>query len=184
MTTPHTLYLDMDGVLADFNALARERLGATAQDQAAAARRGRWPEEEWARLREIPHFYKILPKTAFADQLVARARQFRDQLGWQLYVLTAIPKGNDMPDAFQDKIEWMQQYYPDIPVRFGPYSHDKQRHARPGDLLVDDRVSNCSEWTAAGGHAIKVDDHNPEQALRELEDLLDRKLAFRRLQQL
>lgn len=166
--TQKTIYLDMDGVLADFDTLARERLGATTEAQAAAHARGRWRAEEWARLKEIPNFYRILPKTEIADELVTLGRQFRDELGYRLLALTAIPRGNDMPEAFQDKLEWMQEYYPDIRVHFGPYSHDKQHHARPGDILVDDRSSNCQEWAAAGGRAIRVLPANPRGALAEL----------------
>ena len=176
-----TLYLDMDGVLADFNAQARITLGATAQDERDAAARGRWPAAEWAKLRDIPNFYLILPKTSFADELVTLARRFRDELGWQLRVLTAIPKGNDMPEAFQDKMDWMRERYPDIRVHFGPYSHDKQHHAEPGDVLVDDRASNCSEWISKGGIAIRVHDSDPRAALGELSGLLERKLALKRL---
>lgn len=176
-----TLYLDMDGVLADFNAQARQVLNATAQDERAAANRGRWPDAEWQRLKSVPNFYRILPKTDIADQLVELGRKFRDELGWDLRVLTAIPKGNDMPDAFQDKLEWMQAHYPDIRVNFGPYSKDKSRHARMGDYLVDDRKDNCSEWEAAGGTAIKVDDNNRLAALEDLKAVYDRKQSFKRL---
>ena len=71
-------------------------------------------------------------------------------------MLTAIPQKNDFPDAFQDKIDWMQEHYPGIRVHFGPYSQDKQHHCRPGDILVDDRTSNILEWRAAGGIGIQV----------------------------
>lgn len=172
-----TLYLDMDGVLADFNALARQTLNATSQDEHAAAARGRWPDEEWRKLKDVPNFYRILPKTDIADDLVTLARCFRDQLGWRIRALTAIPKGNDMPDAFQDKLEWMQEHYPDIRVYFGPYSKDKQRHAQPGDYLVDDRVDNCREWTEAGGVAIKVDDTDRRKALDQLQSVFEHEVT-------
>lgn len=171
----------MDGVLADFNAKARQVLRATAQDESDAAQRGRWPDEEWRRLKYIPNFYRILPKTDIADRLVDLARKFRDELGWDVRILTAIPKNNDMPDAFQDKMEWMQEHYPDLRVHFGPYSKDKQSHARPGDYLVDDRTDNCNQWREAGGIAIKVNDSNRAAALVELEDVYSRKQSLRRL---
>jgi hypothetical protein len=171
----------MDGVLADFNALARQTLRATAQDESNAAQAGRWPEAEWSRLKSVPNFYRILPKTDIADDLVQLARQFRDDLGWDIRVLTAIPKNNDMPDAFQDKLEWMQQYYPDIRVHFGPYSKDKAHHARAGDVLVDDRVDNCREWAEAGGLPVKVNEGDRKSALTQLRDIYDRKVSFRQL---
>jgi len=168
-----TIYLDMDGVLADFNTKAREVLGATEADSDAAAQAGRWPREKWETLKEIYHFYRILPKTPFADALVAMARRYRDELGWKLYILTAIPSGNDVPQAFQDKLEWIQEYYPDIEVHFGPYSRDKAHHCQPGDILVDDRYDNCESWTRAGGQAIRVL-KDPSSALKEVADTFQR----------
>ncbi len=164
----NTLYLDMDGVLADFNGWAAEVLMATDQERAEAAAAGRWKPQQWQQLIRDPHLYRKLPKTDIADELVALARQFRTDLGWNIRILTAIPKANDVPDAFQDKIEWVQQYYSDIRVHFGPYSRDKHRHAHPGDLLIDDRADNCTDWSLAGGQIIRVWDHDRQQAIREL----------------
>ena len=69
--------------------------------------------------------------------------------------LTAVPKGNDVKWAFYDKVNWATTRYPDIPVMFGPYSHDKHVHCKFGDVLIDDRTSNCTEWRNAGGIAIQ-----------------------------
>jgi 5'(3')-deoxyribonucleotidase len=171
----------MDGVLADFNAAARQTLRAPPEDESRAAAEGRWPPEEWNRLKSVPNFFRNLPKTQISDDLVELARRFRDDLGWNISVLTAIPKHNDMPDAFQDKIEWIQQHYPDLRVRFGPYSKDKQCHAQAGDYLVDDRRDNCAEWTEAGGVAIRVIDHRAPDAVNELRSVYDRKQSFRQL---
>jgi 5'(3')-deoxyribonucleotidase len=86
--------------------------------------------------------------------LVDACRQFAQARGINLFFLTAVPKGNDMHWAFYDKVNWVELYFPDIPVMFGPYSHDKQVHCTPNDILIDDRTSNITEWNAAGGHGI------------------------------
>jgi len=67
--------------------------------------------------------------------------------------LTALPHDYSVPFASYDKVLWAQERFPDIPVLFGPFSHDKWRHCEPGDILIDDRVSNCEEWIRAGGLA-------------------------------
>ncbi len=169
-----TLYLDMDGVLADFNAAAEQYLGATAQEHQEAAQRGRWPDDQWRKLVEVPNFYRHLPKMPLADELVDLALKFQHNLDYDLRILTAIPKGNDMPDAFHDKIDWINQHYGqyNLRVHFGPYSHDKQHHCTSSDdILVDDRTSNCREWRNKGGVAIQVRDGEYRQALIELEVL-------------
>lgn len=162
----------MDGVLADFNLQAQKVLSASDQDVSIAAQRGRWCPQQWEKLRSNPRFYLDLPKTEIADSLVAVALQLVRQRNYQLAVLTAIPKNNDMPWAFWDKFLWMQQRYPDIPLHFGPYSHDKASHCTPGDILVDDRRDNCQQWQARGGIAIRVLDSEPQKAVEELAKLL------------
>ena len=174
------IYLDMDGVLADFNTAARHFLGANKADQAEADRAGRWPESQWRKLVEVPNFYRHLPKMPQADELVALAYRFNRELGWDLRILTAIPTKNEVPDVFQDKFDWMAEHYPGIRVCFGPYSYDKQRHARPGDILVDDRTTNCNEWRTAGGLAVQVK-ADYSASLAELTQILEDKLSLQRL---
>lgn len=152
----NTIYIDMDGVVADFDRAVAERLRPSPEDLAYAQEHNRWPKSVWQEIIKDSHFYRDLPKMPQADRMISTARRFRDELGWKLYMLTAIPKDNDIPDCIQDKILWMNQYYPDIPVRFGPYSQDKQNHAKPGDILVDDKPSNIEQWRSRGGIGIQV----------------------------
>lgn len=161
-----TLYLDLDGVLADFNAHARVIIKHPKDDPVPE----KWPNHDWNKIRNHKHFYRDLPLMPRAYEMAAIARGFRDTLGWELYMLTAIPGNNEMPHVFHDKIDWVNQYFPDIRVHFGPYSEDKQHHCTPGDILVDDRTSNCEEWRNAGGIAVKVDS-NYGQALHELANI-------------
>jgi len=172
-----TLYIDMDGVIANFDAKAREIL----KDCDFDTLEERWPADGWNRIRDYPHFYRSLPKMPQADQLMALAERFRDELGWELYMLTAIPRLNDVPDCFWDKTEWMREHYPNVAVRFGPYSDDKQYHCQPGDILVDDRTSNCGQWRSSGGHAVQVRAGEYDLALAELGDLF--KLELLRLKE-
>lgn len=171
----NTLYLDMDGVLADFNSAARQYLSP--HHNAEMIQDTRWPKETWAHLIHVPHLYRHLPKTVWADQLVELALQFQDQLGYRVAILTAIPRNNDVKDAFQDKFDWVQEHYPHLRIYFGPYSHDKQHHAQPGDILVDDRLSNCEEWQQMGGRAIRLTDRQWQQALDQLTQILNQELA-------
>ena len=174
MKNKPTLYLDMDGVLADFNAGAAKLLGMPPKEAAQIEQRGRWPDQQWRQLAEQANFYLDLPKMQWADKMVELALRFRDNLNYDLRILTAIPKGNDMPEAFHDKIDWINHHYGahDLRVHFGPYSHDKARHCRGrDDILVDDRTSNCAEWQAAGGTAIQVRAGAYGQALVELESI-------------
>jgi 5'(3')-deoxyribonucleotidase len=163
-----TLYLDMDGVVADFNQGAHSVLGYHIKDTSA-----HYPDQEWQKIKANRNFFRDLPLTNGASQLVNVARRFRDQLGWELLFLTAIPSSNDVPWAVWDKCTWAQRHFPDIPVHIGPYAVDKQKHCKIGDILVDDRASNIEEWRAAGGIAIQVEYNGVEDATLELKELFD-----------
>lgn len=165
-----TLYIDMDGVTADFNGQAKITLNATEQDALNAAQQGRWPPDKWKILIEIPHFYRNLPPLPTGKKIVELALKFQQELDYQLYFLTAIPSSNDVPDCIYDKILWTQEHYPYIPVRFGPYSKDKHKHCKPGDILIDDRKDNCQAWLQAGGTAILYE-NDGTNALNNLNQL-------------
>lgn len=170
-----TLYLDMDGVVADWLAGATKIIGYELDDPNAM-----YPNSDWQKIRNEKRIFRNLPKTRRADELVKLARTFRDELGYELYFLTAIPHNNDVPHCFQDKVEWVKDYYPDIPVFFGPYSVDKWRRCQPGDILVDDRSDNCATWAEHGGRAIKVSKGcDLDSAIRELEEILSKEREAR-----
>lgn len=158
-----TLYLDMDGVVADFDGYAKQVLGLPPSG-------GTYPDHIWKQLALNHRLYRDLSPTPYAHTLVDFCKDLCQRQGWDLLFLTAVPKGNDMPWAFYDKVIWAQDFFPDIPVHFGPYSHDKHYHCRPGDILIDDRTSNCEEWRSAGGIAIQHlgDIDKTLQYLREL----------------
>lgn len=160
-----TIYLDMDDVVADFNAYANCVLGKKQDGE-------KWPHEDWIKLRDNPRLYRELEPTAEADPLVNYCRYLRDHSGLDVMFLTAVPKGNDVHWAFYDKVLWAQRYFPDIPVMFGPFSKDKCVHCKPGDILIDDRTSNCEEWRSAGGFAVQ---HRKDltQTLHELTQIIN-----------
>ena len=142
-----TLYLDMDGVVADFEEYAHRTLGVPPSE-------GIYPDEIWKKLAANPRIYRDLKKTPYADHLVDVCKALCEVRGWELKFLTAVPKGNDVPWAFYDKMTWALFFFPDIPVMFGPYSKDKHHHCQVDDILIDDRRSNIDEWQAAGGFGI------------------------------
>ena len=157
-----TLYLDMDGVVADFDEYAARTLGIPPSS-------GIYPEEVWYKLASNARLYRDLIKTPYADQLVDECKDLAATKEYNLLFLTAVPKGNDVKWAFYDKVVWAQNYFPGIPVHFGPFSKDKWQHCRPSDILIDDRLSNIEEWRVAGG--IAIHHTNIEATLYELSRL-------------
>ena len=145
------IYLDMDDVVADWRTAAEEflQLKFPNGDQWA-----RIPQDKWIKLKNASRFYRHLPLKEGAVELVEFCKR-AVELGMadEVRFLSAIPRNNDMPWAVQDKVWWAHEHFPNIPVFVGPYSHDKHVHCRPGDILIDDRTSNCEDWTRVGGLA-------------------------------
>lgn len=142
-----TIFLDVDDVVADFKSYAKRVLKKDQVDQ------GRLPDHEWNKLRDNPHLYRDLKVKDGAEELVHWCQEWCLRNHEELYFLTAIPKKNDFPWAIYDKVNWARKHFRGIPVFFGPYSHDKWKHCKSGDILIDDRGSNCKEWEEAGGLA-------------------------------
>ena len=143
-----TIYIDMDGVVADFDTyvegvLGREIGWGTSQDLT---------DDEWVKLASVDRLYYHLPLMPDATKLVAYAKS----LSSRFYVgfLTAIPRRTTIPSAQADKQAWVDKYFPGMKMDIGPYSRDKQKWCIPGDILIDDRPSNIAEWAAAGGIAV------------------------------
>ena len=142
------IYLDMDDVVADWMPAARAIVNRN-WDYGE-----RIPDSDWNKVKAKARFYRDLPIKPGAFELVDFCRNaVLDGLADDLCFLTALPHDYSVPFASYDKVLWAHERFPDIPVLFGPFSHDKWRHCTPGDILIDDRTSNCEEWTRAGGHA-------------------------------
>jgi 5'(3')-deoxyribonucleotidase len=152
----------MDGVVADFDEYAARTLGLPPSN-------GIYPDETWYKLASNQRIYRDLIKTPYADELVEYCRNLANQRDWDLRFLTAVPKGNDMPWSFYDKVFWANRYYPDIPVFFGPFSKDKYVHCKTADILIDDRHSNIKEWIIAGGIGI-LHNYNLQETLEQLKN--------------
>lgn len=157
-----TLYLDMDGVVADFDEYAARTLRLPPSE-------GVYPDDVWQQLAANGRIYRDLIKTDYADRLVEECKDLANTKEYDLIFLTAVPKGNDVKWAFNDKMAWAQSLFPGIPVHFGPYSADKWKHCRPGDILIDDRLSNIEDWRKAGG--IAIHHKNIDATLYELSKL-------------
>lgn len=178
-----TFYLDMDGVVADWDTAAEQFLGVPFRSKPLYGEY-RVTEAEWDRLRAQDRFYRDLPLMPGCEVLVNLARQYRDRLGWNLLFLTAVPHNDDQPWAYSDKVLWAQERFSDIPVHFGPHSTDKWRHCQPGDILVDDRGDNCASWTNAGGIAFKVNNRDLAPTIQAVRDDFGRRISLGNLRNL
>ena len=140
------IYLDMDDVVADWMPAARAIVNRNWEYGE------RIPDTDWDKVKAKTRFYRDLPIKPGAYELVEYCQDLlsKGQIK-DLNFLTALPHDYSVPFASYDKVLWAHERFPGIPGLFGPFSHDKWRHCEPGDILIDDRTSNCDEWVRAGG---------------------------------
>jgi hypothetical protein len=142
------IYLDMDDVVADWMVEARRLVNRSWEYGE------RIPSEDWDKVKAKKRFYRDLPIKPGAYELVEYCQDLLSKGKIDsLAFLTALPHDDAVQYAASDKVFWAHEHFPGIPVFFGPYSFDKYKHCKPGDILIDDRHSNCHEWRSAGGHA-------------------------------
>lgn len=160
-------YLDMDGVLADFDGFVLENIGRVFINENGPDEND---DEMWKFLCSTPHMYLQLKPTSYAFELVETVQS----LVPNVEILTAIPRRHHLPEAQQDKIDWTLKYFgPSLKVNFGPYSADKWHHAKQGDILIDDRASNIREWINHGmGFGILHNYHDHRPTIETLKSIL------------
>jgi 5'(3')-deoxyribonucleotidase len=149
------LFLDADGVLADFDLGARRLLGASPKQFIARHGRGAF----WKRLARAPDFYARLPEMADARQLFDAVKHLEPT------ILTGLPLGSW---AAPQKVEWAAEHFPGVPI-ITCMARDKHKHMHSGDVLVDDREKHRAEYEAAG--VVFVHHKNAEDSLRQLAEV-------------
>ena len=149
------LFLDADGVLADFDRGARELLGMGAKAYIAKHGRGAF----WKRLARAPNFYGSLPKMPDAEVLFDAVKHLKPT------ILTGLPMGDW---AAPQKVKWAAEHFPGVPI-VTCMARDKHKHMNAGDVLVDDREKHRAEYEAAG--VVFVHHSNAEDSLRQLAEI-------------
>jgi hypothetical protein len=136
-----TLFLDLDGPLADLAGAINKTLG---REDAPA---------EKLSLREWQMVEAFNPRI-FRDLAPAKdMKKLHNLLSYyNPIILTAVPWVVAFKHSSEDKRHWVKEHIGEYQeVRFGPYAIDKQYHCKEGDILVDDSATNIIQWEKAGG---------------------------------
>lgn len=144
-TTKFKLFLDSDGVLADFDKKAIEILGGRRISEVPKG-------HLWASIerhdREVEPFFESLELMPDAERLVTFSRENFEHVA----VLTAT--GYTPKNGGEQKIRWYAKHFPDLQAIVVAKSPDKAAYATPDCILVDDRAKSIDPWVAAGGIGI------------------------------
>jgi hypothetical protein len=149
------LYLDSDGVLADFDSAAESIFGMPpriAEEKIGAP-------AFWSKIRSRRGFYRHLPLMPDARDLFAAVAHLNP------VILTGCPIGGW---AEEQKVAWATEHFPGTRI-ITCMSAEKRKHLRPGDVLVDDYLKYTSRWEEKGG--IFIHHTSAKASIAELERL-------------
>jgi hypothetical protein len=120
--------------------------------------------EMWELINQEPNFWPTVPVKDGADRLWAVIKPYNP------IILTGCPKDN-FEFAAAHKRVWIKQHFGTSRV-ITCLAKDKQTHmTAPGDILIDDFMSNIKRWVKAGGRGIWF--RNADQAIEDFKKLIE-----------
>lgn len=131
------IFVDMDGVLADFDYGYEIAFGIRADKLA--------DNVDWNAVRDRPGFYANLPPMPDMQVLWAHVERHSP------IILTGVPWS--VKEAPDNKRAWVRKHLGEVPVVCCS-SKDKSLHGVPGDILIDDWEKHRSLWVDMGGRWI------------------------------
>lgn len=143
------IYVDLDGVLADFDQQFRIMFPELDKNKIS-------DDTMWSHINSREDYFRTMPP-------FERGLEFFRKLATgnlEPIILTACPKSNYVSAALQ-KRDWCRRYLHSnvivLPVMGG--RHKGLFMHRPGDVLIDDHMHNIDAWRNLGGYGIYHDGH-------------------------
>ena len=148
------IYLDMDGVIADFDSGFEQLFGVLPRHIPKT--------ERWDKVNSVANYWVDLPKRPEADTLIAHLRKYG------FTILTGVPHQGCEKAKIQKRI-WLKNHYGIEANVICCFSKDKANYCQVGDILIDDWPPNIERWHQAGG--IGILHISVEDTLRQLAQL-------------
>ena len=133
---PH-VFLDCDGVLADFDTYAEGYFGMNPREYEKRMGSAKF----WEQLEGKGDFYRNLPLMPDAMALFEGVKHLHPT------ILTGCPRGDW---AQGQKVAWAAEHFPGVPI-ITCRSADKRDYAKPGDVIIDDWPQHRHRWIEMGG---------------------------------
>ncbi len=159
------IYVDMDGVLADFFGAWKKLVGKD------------WREIKdldgaLQRIRDKDDFWLNIPVTPNAMNLLNLVKQLKGK-----YNILSAPLPND-PNSEPHKRQWIENNLSRFPPSKVIITSNKSVHATQPDgtpnILIDDFGKNIAKWEAAGGVGFKHKDHKFERTVKNLKAYMNK----------
>ena len=155
------IYVDMDGVLADFFGEWKRLVGKDWRELGKDE-----IEPALKKIRDEKDFWLNIPFTSNAKNLLGIIKQVKGD-----YKILSSPLAND-PNSEPHKREWIKKNLDFFPPSEVIITKDKAKYATNSDgtpnILIDDYGVNISAWESAGGIGFKHKDHKFERTAKKL----------------
>ena len=155
------IYVDMDGVLADFFTEWQKLTGKNWREITGASL-----EPALQKIRDTKDFWTNLPMTKNAKSLLSLIKDVKGE-----YNILSAPLAGD-PKAEPGKRKWIEKNLSFFPPKNIVITADKQKFAKQSDgtpnILIDDFGSNIAKWESAGGVGFKHKDHKFERTAKAI----------------
>jgi nicotinic acid mononucleotide adenylyltransferase len=147
-----TVYLDMDGVLADFFGGIEKMYGVENWKQLTNDKTKDLKKEVINRITGSD-FFATLPKFPTADELIALVKKFTGGT----FSINTSPLRGDHENSGKYKKVWIANNIEtpaEVVVTGRKETYAKDKASGTPNILIDDRPVNIQKWQAAGGYGI------------------------------
>jgi LysM repeat protein/5'(3')-deoxyribonucleotidase len=160
ITSSTKVFVDMDGVLADFFGEWNKLIGKSWRNVTDI-------EPELQKIRDTEDFWLDLPMLPKAKNLLGMIKDLKGS-----YNILSSPLPDD-PNSEPHKRQWIEKYLSFFPPEKVIITHNKTPYAINSDgspnILIDDFGPNVNKWEAAGGVGFKHKDHKFERTAKAIQ---------------
>ena len=160
ITSSTQVFVDMDGVLADFFGEWKKLIGSD-------WRKVKDIEPALQKIRDTEDFWLDLPLLPQAKNLLGMIKDLKGS-----YTILSSPLPDD-PNSEPHKREWIDKHLSFFPPEKVIITHNKTPYATNNDgspnILIDDFGQNVNKWEAAGGVGFKHKDHKFERTAKAIQ---------------
>ena len=157
------IYVDMDGVLADFFGEWAKLMNV---DHFTDIDKQHDINDALQKIRDTDDFWLRLPVLPQAKELLNLIKQVKGE-----YYICTSPLADD-PNSERHKRTWVEENLAFFPPKEVYVTHNKPQYAKQEDgtpnILIDDYGKNIAAWEAAGGIGFKHKDHKFERTAKAI----------------
>jgi hypothetical protein len=139
------IYLDMDGVIADFDKKYKELYKIAPRDADTYKTFDKFfttfiAERQFAKLDLMPDAMELI--------------NYLRSLPMPTEILSSTSSERRDAEIREQKVEWLHKHNLTFPINLVPGKRLKRNFSNPSSILIDDTAQNIDQWRAEGGIGI------------------------------